>query len=86
VKVVGVKIIDPAVDDAVRKKKLTGMSVAGVVTEAICSLCASQYVTCDHIATQWYGRSRCTVRITQFRLAEISLVADPINPSARIIY
>jgi hypothetical protein len=86
VKVVGVKIIDPTVEEAVRTKKLSGMSVAGVVTEATCSICSGQYVTCDHIATQWYGRNRCTVRITQFRLAEISLVSDPINPAARIVY
>jgi hypothetical protein len=86
VKVVGVKIVDPVVEEAIHRKRLAGMSVAGVVTEATCSICATQYVTCDHIATQWYRNKVCSVHITQFHLAEISFVADPINPEARVIY
>jgi len=85
VKVVGVKIVDPLVEEALRKKELTGFSVAGVARETTCSVCRGSYVECDHIATQWYGGDRCTARIMRFMLAEISVVSDPINPGA-VIY
>jgi hypothetical protein len=41
-------------------------------------------VTCNHVATEWYGNQRCRVDVVRFLLAEISIVADPINPDARI--
>jgi hypothetical protein len=85
VKVVGVKIVDPLVEEALRKKELTGFSVAGIARETTCSICHGSYVECNHIATQWYGRQRCTARINRFLLAEISIVSDPINPGA-VIY
>ena len=86
IKVVGIKIVDPVVEEAVRKRELTGFSVAGVAAEATCEICNQQYVTCDHIATEWYGNKRCSVRITKFLLADISIVSDPVNQACRITY
>ena len=81
---VGVKFVDPVVEEAVRRGDLPGYSVGGVVPDAICSICGQQYVSCNHIATEWYGAKRCRTYVLKFLLAEISIVADPINPDARI--
>lgn len=80
----GLQITDPHIEDLVNNGYLSGVSVAGIVIKSTCSVCDSNYVTCNHITRKQYNGKECFVRIDDFAIAEFSLVQDPIHPMARI--
>jgi hypothetical protein len=83
-KVEGVRIIDEDTWNRIEAGELKGLSIAGIVTRSTCTICDSEYVECNHITGKSYGNEICGNRIDAFRIAEISLVAQPVNPLAQI--
>lgn len=81
----GLQITDPEVQKLVDNGYLSGVSVAGIVKKSTCSVCNSDYVSCNHIAKNTYEGKECLVRIDDFAIAEFSLVKDPVQPLARIV-
>ena len=81
----GLRIIDPEVQQLVDNGYLSGLSVAGIVKKSTCSVCDSDYVSCNHITRRKYDGKECLVRIDDFAIAEFSLVKNPIQPLARIV-
>jgi hypothetical protein len=64
--------------------ELKGFSIAGLVHNAICSVCNAQYVDCNHITGNTYDGVACLVHILGIDLAEVSLVKNPVNIAAVI--
>jgi predicted DNA binding CopG/RHH family protein len=77
------KICDEETWRRIQHGELMGFSIAGIVTDAVCQICRTQYVECNHIAGIEYEGRRCTVR-TVLLPAEISIVKDPVQPLSRI--
>lgn len=61
-----------------------GLSPAFGIEESECTICGQDPATCTHIAGRVYGGQRCARRITKGRILEVSLVARPAQPDARI--
>ncbi len=61
-----------------------GMSAGFIVDAAECSICRQDPEDCDHITGQRYGDETCVRVVTQAKLLEVSLVARPKQPEARI--
>jgi hypothetical protein len=83
-KIEGVRIIDDDTWRRIEGGELKGLSIAGIVTRSTCTVCDGEYVKCNHITGKSYGDEICGNRIDAFRIAEISLVAQPVNPLAQI--
>lgn len=61
-----------------------GMSIGYLVREAACSICSEDPEDCTHIKGRMYDDERCCRIIKRLDLLEISLVARPAQPDARI--
>jgi hypothetical protein len=68
----------------VKNRTLRGFSIGGLVRKATCGICSKSYFDCNHIGRETYDGKVCTVKLTKLDLVEISVVADPVNPDARI--
>lgn len=62
-----------------------GMSIGFVAREVECSICNRDPDECDHITGRIYGGRRCVRVVKDLDLLEISLVARPEQPDARIM-
>jgi hypothetical protein len=85
----GLKIDDAVIFDRkvlkrIEKGDLQGTSIAGLIYDATCSICMSDYVDCNHIANREYDDKVCVVEINGIDLAEISIVSRPVQPLAII--
>jgi hypothetical protein len=78
------KITDENTFERVKKGELRGMSIGGIVTNSICSVCRGEYVNCNHITGETHNGKECVVEITGIRLTEFSIVSDPVNPQTLI--
>jgi len=83
-KVNDLKITDDETRKRVKNKELIGLSIGGIVINSICSICQEEYVNCNHISGKTYENNECVVEITGIRLAEFSIVSDPVNPQTLI--
>jgi NADH:quinone oxidoreductase NDUFS5-like protein len=79
-----IRVIDGATWERIQSGELQGLSIAGIVASATCAICGREYVDCNHIAGKTYAGKECVVRINDFRIAEISIVKEPVQPLARI--
>ena len=61
-----------------------GMSIGFVVHKAECSICHLDPWDCEHITGRTYDGERCYRIITDAEVFEVSLVARPAQPDARI--
>lgn len=77
-------IVDAGARQKVLNGDLQGMSIAGIVTKSICSICRREYVDCNHISGNSYSRKMCIVNIKGMCLADVSIVKQPANPRARL--
>lgn len=68
-------ITDPEVARGVTAGELRGLSIGALVTDAVCRVCGSDYVECNHDGGAMLGG---------IDLAEISIVEEPINPECTI--
>lgn len=72
------------VDDSAQAQYLAGtlrgLSIGSLVTKAVCTICGGEYVCCEHIAKTLYEGRECTVRLARSLVADVSLVASPVNP------
>lgn len=64
--------------------KRVGLSPAMEVQESSCSLCNAPYEDCDHIAGKEYDSGICIRQIEKFVVIEVSIVAQPAQPDARM--
>ena len=64
--------------------ELEGMSIGGVVTESICSICEKEYVDCLHVSGNMYKGKKCAVLIKGMCLADVSIVKQPANQRAKL--
>lgn len=77
------KICDDETWERLERDELRGFSIAGIVSNAKCSICRKEYVNCNHIAGINYNGKQCIVR-TAIRPAEISIVKEPVQPLAHL--
>lgn len=63
----------------------SGMSIGFVARAAECSICGQDPEDCPHISGRLYDGERCVRIITDLDLLEVSLVARPAQPDARIM-
>ena len=68
----------------VEKNELRGFSVGLLVHESMCSICEKDFVDCDHISGLYYDGKQCNVTLVGLDLAEVSIVKEPVQPSAVI--
>lgn len=61
-----------------------GMSIGYVVKSAECSICGLDPEDCPHIRGYEYDGVVCTRRLVELEVQEVSLVARPADPDARI--
>lgn len=76
-------VINRKAQAMVASGRLKGFSIAGLTTKMICSVCASPYFDCPHVANEAYGEDVCSVELSEMKIAEISLVRSPVNPLCR---
>jgi len=76
-----VKIINNEVLEMYKKGELTGFSIAGIVGESICNICGRNYLDCNHDAD---SNEKVVKELKNIKLAEISIVKDPVNIRCRI--
>ena len=62
-----------------------GMSIGFVARAVECSICGRDPDECPHITGRIYDGQRCVRKITDLDLLDISLVARPEQPNARIM-
>jgi hypothetical protein len=62
-----------------------GMSIGFVARAIECSICGRDPDECPHITGRMYDGKRCIRRITDLDLLEVSFVARPEQPDARIM-
>jgi hypothetical protein len=62
-----------------------GMSIGFVAQAVECSICGRDPDECPHITGRLYDGERCVREITQGDLLDVSLVARPEQPDARIM-
>lgn len=62
-----------------------GMSVGFVARAVECSICGRDPDECPHITGRVYEGERCVRRITEADVLEVSFVARPEQPDARIM-
>lgn len=72
-------ITDPITLEMLKSGELRGMSVAGIATKSICSICSGDYVACNHVAGEMYDGNECLNGIEESILVDVSLVRDPVN-------
>ncbi|MEC3980419.1 hypothetical protein [Amycolatopsis sp. H20-H5] len=61
-----------------------GMSVGMKIRAMECSICGGDPDECEHIRGREYNGQRCIHRITDAEIMEVSFVAQPAQPDARI--
>lgn len=61
-----------------------GMSPGIVILASECSICGREPRECDHIKGRVYEGERCVRRITEMEIVEVSFVARPAQPDARL--
>lgn len=76
------KIIDDETWKRIENGELKGLSISGLVRRSECSVCEQDYTECNHIAGKTYDEAKCTNRILEIDLCEISIVKKPVNPHA----
>jgi hypothetical protein len=84
IKVEGVRIVDDETWQRIQNNELKGISIGGIVLRSTCTICNGEYTDCNHITNISYGNEICGNQIDSFRIAEISIVAEPVNPLAQI--
>jgi hypothetical protein len=62
----------------------SGLSVGMIINQAQCSICGRDPEDCEHITGRLYGDDRCIRIIKDAEVREVSLVARPAQPDARI--
>ncbi len=78
------KITDKETCRRLDNGEFNGFSVAGLVHNAVCSICNMQYVDCNHITGNSYDGVECVVNNQGIDLAEVSIVKSPVNTGAII--
>ncbi|GAA4560481.1 hypothetical protein GCM10023175_70600 [Pseudonocardia xishanensis] len=61
-----------------------GLSPGMIILDSECSICHQDPEDCDHITGHEYGAERCIKIIKEAEIIEVSLVARPNFPDARI--
>lgn len=64
----------------------TFMSIGSVVHRERCSICQEEYSQCDHIVGRPYMGELCSIICEDIELREISLVEEPADKRARVVY
>jgi hypothetical protein len=85
----GLHVDEGVIDDGETRRRvengeLRGFSIAGLARRATCSICGESYFECDHLSGYEYSGTMCRVTMNKMDLAEISIVADPINEKTLI--
>jgi hypothetical protein len=75
----GESITDHVTELRLANDELRGLSIAGIATESVCSICRGDYFLCSHVAGKFYDGLGCSNTIKKALLAEFSLVRDPVN-------
>jgi hypothetical protein len=78
------RITDAETSERIKRGELGGVSVAGIVRSAVCSICRAEYVDCNHVSGTSYDGETCVVTVNEWSFAEVSIVKDPIQPLARV--
>lgn len=73
------KIVCDQTWSRIKSNELKGMSIGGLVSNSICSVCNGDYRDCNHITGKLYDGVECVNEIKKFDLAEISIVKNPAN-------
>lgn len=61
-----------------------GMSLGFIIEKSECTVCHQAPETCSHITGRVYDGTFCARLITQGRILDLSIVARPAQPDARI--
>jgi hypothetical protein len=64
----------------VESGELKGLSITGIASKSICSVCGRNYVDCNHITGIEYESSHCTNGIKKAIFINVNLVSKPVNP------
>ncbi len=63
----------------IQSNELKGLSIGGLISKSNCNVCGMDYRECNHITGNTYENIECVNEITQFDLAEVSIVTNPAN-------
>jgi hypothetical protein len=63
----------------IEEKQLQGLSIGGLTSNSLCSICGDSYTDCNHITGKQYDGLDCTCEIKSFEIAEVSVVCNPAN-------
>jgi phage head maturation protease len=83
--VVHCQITDPEVRGRMQTGELRGFSFGALIYDSECSVCGRQYADCNHNAGEIYKGAKCIAHASGADLAEVSVVARPANPLARVV-
>jgi hypothetical protein len=61
-------------------------SIGGIVTKRECSICGSDYDSCNHIRGRAYMGQLCRTIIREYKVREMSIVMDPADKRCRITH
>ena len=67
-----------------KQGKFKGCSITGIATKSICTICNSDFVSCNHILGNSYSGKKCGNDIVKADIIEISIVKVPINTATFI--
>lgn len=81
-----IKIMDEVTKREISQNRLNGLSVTGIATKTECSICKSDFVSCNHIPGEIYGGEKCSNKIFKTDYVETSIVKEPINSQCLIDY
>lgn len=59
--------------------ELKGLSITGIASESICSVCRQSYVSCNHISGVEYDSVYCSNEIHSAAFINVNLVSSPVN-------
>jgi len=65
--------------------KMQFHSVGGIIKESKCSICNSDYGSCEHLKGKLYNGDLCCRIITEMELEEVSIVENPANKLCRTL-
>ena len=78
------RVVDDETWERLSDGSLSGMSIGALVRKSRCSVCGQSYFDCPHLSGEQYDGVPCVVHIEDLDLGEVSIVRNPVNPSARI--
>jgi hypothetical protein len=80
----GIYVEDAAVTPSfvwrrIESGELKGLSITGIASKSICSVCRGSYVDCNHISGVEYDSVYCSNEIRRATFINVNIVSSPVN-------